>query len=77
MDHMEDQVPETAEASDEPAKKSCTFCESLAAAAGYLIAGFVFLIGFDLITKGAISRRVNRNDVILRDVEAEEEEDHE
>jgi hypothetical protein len=68
MDPMEDQTDETADTTeDAPAKKECVLCEKVAALIGCFIGGFIFLIGLDLVTKGAISRRVNRNDVVFPD----------
>jgi hypothetical protein len=75
MEPMEDQVPDQVDEADDVApKKECVLCEKIAALIGCFIGGFVFLIGLDLITKGAISRRVNRNDVVFPDVLDSEEE---
>jgi hypothetical protein len=76
MDSMDDQASEQSESVHEaPTGKECGLCERLAALVGCLIGGFIVLVGFDLITKGAVSRRVNRNDVVLRDIETEIEDE--
>jgi hypothetical protein len=57
-----DEIPETTDGTEtEPVKKECAFCEKVAAVLGLFIGGFVAFVGIDLLTKGRLSRMVNRS----------------
>lgn len=67
MDNMEE-IPEvTVDVEAEPVKKECAFCEKVAAVLGLVIGGFVAFVGIDLLTKGALSRMVNRSKSVAED----------
>jgi hypothetical protein len=70
MSGMEDQVTDPtgtdgtdgADDTEGTGKRECVLCEKVSAIVGCLIGVFLFAVGVDLLTRGALSRRVNRTD---------------
>lgn len=70
------EVNETTESpiDDETSKKECVLCERIAAIVGCVIGGLLFGFGVDLITKGALSRMLDKTFSRVDEILDEEED---